>query len=40
VSERLSKAWGKPVLLESRSGAGGTIGADFVAKRRRTGGGA
>jgi tripartite-type tricarboxylate transporter receptor subunit TctC len=32
VSERLSKAWGKPVLLESRSGAGGTIGADFVAK--------
>ena len=32
VSERLSKAWGKPVLVESRSGAGGTIGADFVAK--------
>ena len=32
LSERLSKAWGKPVLLESRAGAGGTIGADFVAK--------
>lgn len=32
VAERLSKAWGKPVLVESRAGAGGTIGADFVAK--------
>ena len=30
--ERLGKAWGKPVLLESRSGAGGTIGTNFVAK--------
>jgi tripartite-type tricarboxylate transporter receptor subunit TctC len=30
--ERLGKAWGKPVLLESRSGAGGTIGTNVVAK--------
>jgi len=27
VADRLAKAWGKPVLLESRAGAGGTIGA-------------
>ncbi len=32
VAERLSKAWGKPVLVESRAGAGGTIGANYVAK--------
>ncbi|MFM9970752.1 MAG: Bug family tripartite tricarboxylate transporter substrate binding protein [Burkholderiales bacterium] len=32
VADRLSKAFGKPVLLESRAGAGGTIGANFVAK--------
>ena len=32
VADRLSKAFGRPVLLESRSGAGGTIGANFVAK--------
>ena len=32
ISERLSKAWGKPVLVESRSGAGGPRGADYVAK--------
>jgi tripartite-type tricarboxylate transporter receptor subunit TctC len=32
VAERLTKAWGRPVLVESRAGAGGTIGADFVAK--------
>lgn len=31
-ADRLSKVWGKPVLLESRAGAGGTIGAAFVAK--------
>lgn len=31
-ADRLSKAWGRPVLLESRAGAGGTIGAGFVAK--------
>ncbi len=32
AAERLQRAWGKPVLVESRSGAGGTIGADYVAK--------
>ena len=32
VADRLAKAFGKPVLLESRAGAGGTIGANFVAK--------
>lgn len=32
VADRLSKAFGRPVLVESRAGAGGTIGANFVAK--------
>ena len=32
VADRLAQAFGKPVLLESRAGAGGTIGANFVAK--------
>jgi tripartite-type tricarboxylate transporter receptor subunit TctC len=32
VADRLAKAFGRPVLLESRAGAGGTIGANFVAK--------
>jgi tripartite-type tricarboxylate transporter receptor subunit TctC len=28
----LSKAWGQPVVVENRPGAGTTIGADFIAK--------
>jgi tripartite-type tricarboxylate transporter receptor subunit TctC len=32
VADRLEKAWGQPVLVESKSGAGGTVGANFVAK--------
>ncbi|MGE0314268.1 MAG: Bug family tripartite tricarboxylate transporter substrate binding protein [Lautropia sp.] len=32
TAERLQKALGQPFIVENRSGAGGTIGADFVAK--------
>jgi tripartite-type tricarboxylate transporter receptor subunit TctC len=32
VADRLEKAWGQPVLVESKSGAGGTVGANYVAK--------
>ena len=32
VADRLEKAWRQPVLVESKSGAGGTVGANFVAK--------
>jgi tripartite-type tricarboxylate transporter receptor subunit TctC len=32
VAEKLSAAWGQPVIVENRAGAGGTVGADFVAK--------
>lgn len=32
LSEHLQAAWSQPVLVESRSGAGGTIGSDMVAK--------
>jgi tripartite-type tricarboxylate transporter receptor subunit TctC len=32
VADRLEKTWGQPVLVESKSGAGGTVGANFVAK--------
>lgn len=31
-SQRLSEFWGKPVVVENRAGATGTIGADAVAK--------
>jgi len=32
IADQLEKAWGQPVLVESKSGAGGTVGANFVAK--------
>ena len=32
VSQKLSERWGQPVVVENKPGAGGTIGADFVAK--------
>ncbi|HUC51588.1 MAG TPA: tripartite tricarboxylate transporter substrate binding protein [Xanthobacteraceae bacterium] len=32
VAEWLSHKWGQPVLIENRAGAGGNIGAEFVAK--------
>ena len=32
LAEKLSEAWGKPVVVENVSGAGGNIGADRVAK--------
>jgi tripartite-type tricarboxylate transporter receptor subunit TctC len=32
IGARLSEGWGQPVLVENRTGAGGNIGADLVAK--------
>ena len=32
MADRLEKALGQPVLVESKSGAGGTLGANYVAK--------
>ncbi len=32
MAAELSKAWNQPVVVENRTGAGGTIGTDFVAK--------
>lgn len=32
IGERLSAAWGQPVIVDNKPGAGGNIGADFVAK--------
>jgi tripartite-type tricarboxylate transporter receptor subunit TctC len=32
VGQRLTMAWGQPVIIENRPGAGATIGADYVAK--------
>jgi tripartite-type tricarboxylate transporter receptor subunit TctC len=32
ISMKLSDAWGQPVVIENRTGAGGTIGAGIVAK--------
>ena len=32
IGSRLTESWGQPVVVENRTGAGGNIGADFVAK--------
>jgi tripartite-type tricarboxylate transporter receptor subunit TctC len=32
IAQKLSEAWGQPVVVENRTGAGGIIGADAVAK--------
>src|SRR5215213_977398 len=32
ISQKLSEAWQQPVVVENRTGAGGIIGADAVAK--------
>jgi tripartite-type tricarboxylate transporter receptor subunit TctC len=32
VTERLTRSWGQQVIVENRSGAGGTLGAAFAAK--------
>jgi tripartite-type tricarboxylate transporter receptor subunit TctC len=32
LSEKLSTAWGQPVIVDNKPGAGGNTGADFVAK--------
>src|SRR3954469_13949656 len=32
IGQRLHEAWGQPIVIEARAGAGGTIGGDFVAK--------
>ncbi len=32
VGQKLHESWGQPVVVEARPGAGGTIGADLVAK--------
>jgi tripartite-type tricarboxylate transporter receptor subunit TctC len=32
IGKKLTEAWGQPVVIDNRSGAGGNIGADIVAK--------
>jgi tripartite-type tricarboxylate transporter receptor subunit TctC len=32
VGQKLTEAWGQPVVIDNRAGAGGNIGADLVAK--------
>ena len=33
IGEKLAATWGQPVIVENRAGAGGTVGADYVAKQ-------
>ena len=37
IAEPLSQLWQQPVVVENRTGAGGTIGADLVAKAQPDG---
>jgi tripartite-type tricarboxylate transporter receptor subunit TctC len=37
LAEELRKAWGQPVVIENKPGAGGNIGADIVAKAKPDG---
>jgi tripartite-type tricarboxylate transporter receptor subunit TctC len=37
IGQRLTAAWGQQVLVDNRGGAGGSIGADFVAKSQPDG---
>ncbi len=37
MSQKFSEAWKQPVVVENRAGAGGTIGADVVAKAPKDG---
>lgn len=37
VAERLSTVWKQPVVVENRTGVGGIIGADYVAKQKSDG---
>jgi tripartite-type tricarboxylate transporter receptor subunit TctC len=37
VAERLNNAWGQSVVIENKPGAGGNIGAEFVAKAKPDG---
>ncbi len=37
LADRLSKTWGRPVVVDNKAGAGGTIGVDWVAKARPDG---
>lgn len=32
IGQKLSEKWGQPVVIQNRTGAGGNIGSDFVAK--------
>jgi tripartite-type tricarboxylate transporter receptor subunit TctC len=32
IGQKLTEAWGQPVVIDNRPGAGGNIGADLVAK--------
>lgn len=38
VAQRLTPIWGQQVLVDNRSGAGGSVGADVVAKWTADGG--
>jgi tripartite-type tricarboxylate transporter receptor subunit TctC len=37
LAEKLTRAWGQPAVVDNRSGAGGVIGTDIVAKATRDG---